>query len=202
MLGYQKLCFLCMYLLESCLLQRRPVLDREREGSWQLLVPNRESAATSSKKNKKCLFVLYIYADSAPQQRQQPEKQAPSKSSALHPTKNTTYVGSPPRIRWQPQTRRSQEVLSRTGCPGPVSTCHVMSCLARPQRRTWALTATFRSSSLALPRHFFAKSWLHTTQLEPTPHPAPNPMNALLMPGEPENRARGRDAEKETGDAA
>lgn len=34
--------------------------------------------------------------------------------------------------------------------------------------------------------YFLEKSWLHFIQLDPTPHPAPNPMMAFRIPGEPE----------------
>lgn len=86
---------------------------------------------------------------------------------------------------------RSGSALSRTGSPGSVSTCPVYA-----QSKAWTQHLPYQSDLVfafaGFPRHFLAKSWLHITQLDPTPHPAPNPMNALLMPGEPANRARGR----------
>ena len=179
------------------------MLDGVRKGKWQLWVPWRLSSRATSQRGCSChskeksneMFVLYITLILRPQRRQRPQKTISSpvsKSSALHPPKPRGKVR--PRFdgnRRKGEARTGSAACIKNGlsqyrfnlprvCPTKASTPHLFVSI-----RLWFVL-------FALPRHFLAKSWLHTTQLDPTPHPAPNPMNALLIPGEPENRARGR----------
>lgn len=172
------------------------MLDGVRKGKWQLWVPWRFSSRATSQRECLChsneknneMFVLYITLILRPQHNRRQSR------SQVH------YIPLKPRGKVRPtfdgnrikgEARTGSAACIKNGlsqyrfnlprvCPTKASTPHVFASI----RLSFVL--------FALPRHFLAKSWLHTTQLDPTPHPAPNPMNALLIPGEPENRARGR----------